>query len=47
MKPAWLRIKAFGPYVEEQFIDFHVFDTSPIFLIQGETGSGKGVKENI
>ena len=41
MKPAWLRIKAFGPYVEEQFIDFHVFDTSPIFLIQGETGSGK------
>lgn len=41
MKPEWLRIKAFGPYVSEQYVDFHAFDTSAIFLIQGETGSGK------
>ena len=41
MRPEWLRIKAFGPYVSEQYIDFHAFDNSAIFLIQGETGSGK------
>lgn len=41
MKPISLKIKAFGPYLEEQYIDFTKFYTSNLFLIHGETGSGK------
>ncbi len=41
MIPVSLRFKAFGPYVEEQFIDFDSLGN--IFLICGKTGSGKTV----
>lgn len=41
MKPISLKIKAFGPYLEEQYIDFTKFYTTNLFLIHGETGSGK------
>ena len=41
MKPISLRIKAFGPYLEEQYIDFTQFYSANVFLIHGETGSGK------
>ena len=43
MKPISLKLAAFGPYLEEQFIDFTVFYKSNLFLIHGETGSGKTV----
>ena len=41
MRPEILKLQAFGPYVKEQCINFHVFDKRHLFLIQGETGSGK------
>jgi ATPase involved in DNA repair len=41
MKPISLKIEAFGPYLKEQFIDFTQFYDSNLFLIHGETGSGK------
>lgn len=43
MKPVSIRISAFGPYLKEQFIDFSDLTSSGIFLISGETGSGKTV----
>lgn len=43
MKPVSIRIAAFGPYLKEQFIDFSDLTASGIFLISGETGSGKTV----
>ena len=43
MKPVSIRISAFGPYLKEQFIDFSDLTSAGIFLISGETGSGKTV----
>ena len=41
MKPVWVRFKCFGPYVQEQFIDFQELEKNGLFLICGETGAGK------
>lgn len=41
MQPKYLELQAFGPYVEKQVIDFQQFEGKHLFLIQGETGSGK------
>lgn len=41
MKPIILRISAFGPFKEEVVIDFKKINSSKIFLITGDTGSGK------
>ena len=41
MKPVSVRFKCFGPYVDEQFIDFKDLEKSGLFLICGETGDGK------
>ena len=41
MKPVSIRFKCFGPYLNEQFIDFTQLEKSGLFLICGETGSGK------
>ena len=41
MKPISVRFKCFGPYVDEQFIDFKDLEKSGLFLICGETGAGK------
>ncbi|CAN5299719.1 SMC family ATPase [soil metagenome] len=41
MKILSLRLAGFGPYRDEQFIDFEKFDEAGIFLITGKTGAGK------
>ena len=41
MKPVSIRFKCFGPYLQEQYIDFTQLEKSGLFLICGETGSGK------
>lgn len=41
MKPVSVRFKCFGPYMEEQFIDFSELEKNGLFLICGETGAGK------
>ena len=41
MRPISIRFKCFGPYMQEQFIDFRELEQSGLFLICGETGSGK------
>ena len=41
MKPISVRFKCFGPYMDEQFVDFEELGNKGIFLICGETGSGK------
>ncbi len=41
MRPIKLRLSAFGPYADEQTIDFT--QLSGLFLIHGQTGSGKTV----
>ena len=41
MRPVSLRFRCFGPYMEEQFIDFEALEKSGLFLICGETGAGK------
>lgn len=41
MKPLYLEIQAFGPYVEKQIVDFETLGQKGIFLIKGKTGSGK------
>ena len=43
MKPVSLKFTAFGPYLEEQHIDFSALNNAGLFLISGETGSGKTV----
>ncbi|MCD2255728.1 AAA family ATPase [Agrilactobacillus fermenti] len=40
MKPLKLQLKNFGPY-EQETIDFTGLDQVPLFLISGQTGSGK------
>ncbi len=41
MKITRLRLAGFGPYKNEQLIDFSRFDDDGIFLITGKTGAGK------
>ena len=43
MKPLKLELQAFGPYVERQTVDFEKLSQSGIFLIKGNTGSGKAI----
>ena len=41
MKPLRLKMSAFGPYAEEEIIDFSRLGGASFFLIHGPTGSGK------
>jgi exonuclease SbcC len=41
MKIQRLRVAGFGPYKDEQQVDFERFDDDGIFLITGKTGAGK------
>lgn len=41
MKPIKLKFQAFGPFVEEQGIDFSEIANDGLFLITGPTGAGK------
>ena len=41
MKPLKLELQAFGPYVEKQTVDFEALAEKGMFLITGNTGSGK------
>ncbi len=41
MKPIRLELQAFGPFVEKQTVDFEKLTQNGIFLIKGNTGSGK------
>lgn len=41
MKILRLRLAGFGPYKNEQVVDFERFDDDGIFLITGKTGAGK------
>ncbi len=43
MRPIKLKLQAFGPYDQEVIVDFSQFNTNEIFLISGNTGSGKTV----
>jgi len=36
-----LRLAGFGPFKNEQVVDFESFDDDGIFLITGKTGAGK------
>ena len=41
MKPLFLEIQAFGPYVEKQTVNFQKLAEQGMFLIKGSTGRGK------
>ncbi len=41
MKPISIKFQCFGPYLDLQEIDFTQFEEQGLFLICGETGSGK------
>lgn len=41
MKPISVRFKCFGPYMDQQVIDFSQLEKNGLFLICGETGAGK------
>ena len=41
MKPLKLTMQAFGPFANQQEIDFTSLGSNPLFLINGPTGSGK------
>lgn len=41
MKPISIEMQAFGPYKDKVEIDFTLFEESRLFLISGDTGSGK------
>ncbi|MDJ0349809.1 SMC family ATPase [Cryobacterium sp. PH29-G1] len=41
MKILCLRLAGFGPYKNEEVVDFERFDDDGIFLISGKTGAGK------
>ncbi len=41
MHPLTLTMSAFGPFAEQEDIDFSRLGDKPLFLINGPTGSGK------
>lgn len=41
MRPLTLELSAFGPYAGQEAIDFSVFGDRGLYLIYGDTGSGK------
>ena len=41
MKPSMLSMTAFGPYAHTEVIDFSALGANTLFLVSGETGSGK------
>ena len=41
MRPLKLVMRAFGPYAQEQVLDFGVLEERSFFLIHGPTGAGK------
>ena len=41
MRPIYLKMQAFGPYVRAQEVFFSAFERSGIYLICGDTGAGK------
>lgn len=41
MRPVSVRFKCFGPYMQEQYVNFEELERDGIFLICGETGAGK------
>jgi len=41
MRPIRLVVSAFGPYINEQDLDFTILQQNPLFLLSGPTGSGK------
>lgn len=41
MKPLYLGLEAFGPFVDYQAVNFTELGAAPLFLINGATGSGK------
>jgi len=41
MKPIRLSMTAFGPFAEQETLDFTQLGHNPLFLINGPTGSGK------
>ncbi|MCG9720706.1 SMC family ATPase [Shewanella sp. Isolate7] len=41
MRPLRLTMTAFGPFADEQTIDFAALGSNPLFLINGPTGAGK------
>lgn len=41
MKPLYLELQAFGPYVEVQRVNFEALSEKGMFLLKGPTGSGK------
>ena len=41
MRPTKLIMSAFGPYANEQTVNFDEFGESGLYLITGDTGAGK------
>ena len=41
MKPIYLKMSAFGPFLHEETVDFDRISQNGLFLITGQTGSGK------
>ena len=41
MKPLMLKFSAFGPYLNQQVLDFTELKNNSFFLIHGATGAGK------
>ena len=41
MRPLKLIMSAFGPYAEEETVDFEQLGKEGLFLVTGDTGAGK------
>ncbi len=41
MRPVYMRLAAFGPFIKEETVDFDQLSSQGLFLITGPTGSGK------